>query len=75
MQNVAVLDLIGLALDAELARLFRPGLAVAGDIVVIGYSLGADESLFEIAMDDPGGARGQPAGLDQARASFGPTVK
>jgi ABC-type multidrug transport system ATPase subunit len=76
VQDVAVLDLIGLAFHAELARLFCAGFAVAGDVIVIGDGFGADEALFEIAVDHACRLRGERAlGIVQARASFGPTVK
>ena len=76
MQDVAILDLIGLALDAELARLLGPGLAIARDVIVIGDGFGPDEALFKVTWMTPAacGAR-VPLLIVQARASFGPTVK
>src|SRR5690606_40130205 len=36
VQHVAVLDLVGLALDAELAGFLGAGLALAGDVILVG---------------------------------------
>ena len=70
MQDVAILDDIVLALGAHLAGFLGRGLAAAGDIVVIGNGLGADETLLEITMDDAGGLRGGPAFADRPGAGF-----
>ena len=61
MQHIAVFDLIGFALDAELASLFRARFTLASDIVVIGDGLGTDKALFKVAVDHTCGARGKPA--------------
>ena len=76
MHHIAVLHDVVLAFKPELAGLARTGLALAGDVVVIGDGFGADEALFEIGVDDAR-RRGAlvPLVMVQARASLGPTVK
>src|SRR6056297_3076135 len=64
MQDVAVLDDIGLALGAHLAGFLRGLLATKRDEIVIGDRLGPDEALFEIAVDDACRLRGGRAGAD-----------
>jgi len=51
VDDVAVLDNIVLAFRPQLARLFRPLLATAGDEVIVGDGLRADEAALEIGMD------------------------
>ena len=63
VDHVAVLDHVLLALGAQLAGLLGPLLALAGDEVVVGDDLGADEAALEVGVDDPGrlgGARRAP---------------
>ena len=43
--------------EPHLAGVARAGLAAAGDIVVIGNGLGADEAVLEITVNDAGGLR------------------
>src|SRR5579872_2493403 len=64
VKHVAVGDDIVFSFESELARFARAGLAVQGDIVVIGDGFGADEALLEIGMDDAGGLRRLGAALD-----------
>ena len=65
MQHVAVLHLVGLALDAELAGFAGARLALARDVVLIGDGLGADEALLEVGMDDRRRLGGGGTGLDR----------
>ena len=44
-------DDVVLAFQPQLAGVARAGLAVAGDVVVIGDGLGADEAALEIGVD------------------------
>ena len=57
MHDVAVGDDIVLAFEPHLAGVARAGLAAAGDVIVVGDRLGADEALLEIGVDDAGGLR------------------
>ena len=52
MHDVAVAHDVILAFEAELAGLARARLALAGDIILVGDRLGADEALLEIGVDD-----------------------
>src|ERR1041385_2003363 len=54
MHDVAVGDDVILAFEPEFAGLAGACLAVAGDVVVVGDGLGADETLLEIGVDDAG---------------------
>src|ERR1700674_4017927 len=73
MHDVAVPHHIFLALEAELAALARPRLAVERDIIVVGDGLGADEALLEIGVDDAGRARRPRALMHRPCARlFGP---
>ncbi len=76
VDDVAVPDHIVLALGAELPGLLGPLLALAGDEVLVGDHLGADEAPLEVGVDDPGGlGRLGTCGMVQARTSLGPAVK
>ncbi len=55
MENIAVLDQVFLAFGPHFARFLGALFAAAGDEVVIGDGLGADEAVLEIGMDDAGG--------------------
>ena len=76
VEDVAVLHDIFLAFLAQLAGVARAGLAVQGDIIVIGDGFGADEAALEIGVDLARRLRRlDPFSTVQARASLGPTVK
>src|SRR5688572_24110861 len=66
--HVAVLGDIVLALGAELALVARARFAAAGEEIVIGDGLGADEAALEIGMDDARGLWGLRALLDRPGA-------
>src|SRR5690348_8352770 len=55
VEDVAVLDRVILAFEAELAGIACPCFAAEYHIVVIGDGLGADEALFEVGMNHAGG--------------------
>ncbi len=57
MHDVAVLHDVVLAFEPHLAGVARAGLAAAGDVIVVGDGLGADEALLEIGVDDAGRLR------------------
>src|SRR6202162_6650520 len=57
MHDIAVLDGVIGALKTHLAGVLGARLAAAGDKVLIGDRLGADEALLEIRMDAPGSLR------------------
>src|SRR5882672_10056747 len=52
MHDVAVLHDIFLALETELTGFAGTRFAVAGDVVVVSDGFGANEALFEIAVND-----------------------
>ena len=58
MHNVAVLNDIFFALDANLSGFAALAFAAKCNIVVILDNLGADEALLEVGMDDAGTLRG-----------------
>src|SRR6185437_11713869 len=68
MHDVAIAHDIILAFEPELAGLARPGLALAGDVILIGDGLGADVALLEIGVDDARRFRPAAAGLDRPGA-------
>src|SRR5579863_6681139 len=55
MQDVAVLDDVLRAFEAEFARFLGALLAAAGDEVLVGDRFGADEALLKVGVDDAGG--------------------
>src|SRR6218665_1304868 len=55
VEHVAVLDPVVLAFGAHLARVPGALLALAGNEVVEGNGLGADEAALEVAVDHAGG--------------------
>ena len=57
MEDVAVLDQVFLAFGPHFAGILGAGFAAAGDEVVIGDGLGADEAMFEVGVDYAGGLR------------------
>ena len=61
MHDVAVLDDVLLAFDAELAGLADAGLATERNVVVVFDDLGADEAFLEVGVDDAGALRGLAA--------------
>src|ERR1700722_17298377 len=54
-QHVTVLDDVLLALDAQLARVARAGLAVQRDVVVVSDRFAGDEAALEVLVYDGGG--------------------
>jgi hypothetical protein len=71
VQDVAVLDLVALALDPHLAGVLGGLLAAERpDEIVVGNGLGADEAALEIAVDDAGGLRCAGAHRDGPGAGF-----
>ena len=64
MEDVAVLGEVFLALDAHLAGVLGALFALAGDEVLVGDGLGADEAALEVSVDDPGGLRRAGAAAD-----------
>jgi hypothetical protein len=67
IQQVAIPDLIGRALDPEFARLFGIGLAIFCDIIIVIGGRRPVEASLEIAMADA-------SGLLPAWSFFGPKV-
>src|SRR5262245_58486733 len=61
VDDVAVLDDVLLALEAQLAGLAALGLAAVVDEVLVVGHLGADEAAFDVAVDLAGGAHGRRA--------------
>src|SRR6476661_4197926 len=57
MHDVAVLDDVFRTFEPHLAGILGALLAAAGDEILIGDGLGADEALLEIRVDDAGGLR------------------
>jgi hypothetical protein len=55
VHDLAVFDLVGLSLDAQLAGGFQGGLAAVLFQVGDAVDLGADEALFEVGVDHAGG--------------------
>ena len=74
MHHVAVGDHVVLALESHLSGFLVAGLTIVGDVVAIANRLGADEAIFEVGVDNAGGAL-VPSVIVQARVSFGPAVK
>ena len=70
IQHVAVLDDVFLAFDAHLAGFLGAGFALAGDEVVVGDGLGADEAALEVGVDDAGRLRRGVAAVDGPGAHF-----
>ena len=68
LDDVAVLDDVVLALDAEFAGLAGLGVGAGGNEVVEGDHLGGDEAALEIGVDHPGGRRALGAGGDRPGA-------
>jgi hypothetical protein len=76
VQHVAVLDHVFLAFRAHLARLPWRLLALAGDEVVEGDGLGADEARSKSVWITPAACGAvSPLWMVQARTSLTPAVK
>ena len=60
MHDIAIGDDVLLAFQTKLAGVAGAGFAAERNIIGIGDGLGADESLLEIGVNDPG--RGGPLG-------------
>ena len=70
MQDIAFLDLVFLAFQAQPARLAGTGFAAVADEVVVTDGLGTDEALLEIGVDHGGGLRGGRTALHGPGADF-----
>ncbi len=68
--DVAILDDVVFAFDAEFAGFAGFGKGAEGDEILVGDGFCGDESAFEIAVDDAGGLWGFVAGVDSPSASF-----
>src|SRR4029077_7328070 len=70
VEDVPVLDDIFLSLGPHLAGFLGALLAAAGDEILIGDGLAADEAALEIRMDDAGRLRGAGAAVDSPGPRF-----
>src|SRR5690606_38841551 len=70
VEHVPFLDPVFLAFQAQAAGLAGPGLAPVADEVLVTDGFGADETLFEIGMDHPGGLRRGRTALHRPGADF-----
>src|SRR6478735_8655519 len=70
VHHVAVLHRIFLALQPQLARIARAGLALQAGVISVSDGLGADEALLEIRVDHAGGAGSLGALGDRPGAGF-----
>ena len=57
MHDVAVGDDVVLAFQPQLAGIAGAGFAAERNVIGIGDGLGADESLLEVGVNDPGRGR------------------
>ncbi len=70
MKDIPVLHLVVPPFQPHLAHLFRAGLALAGDEIVIGDGFRRNETAFEIGMDDTGCLRRGCTDADRPGAGF-----
>jgi len=70
MHHVAVLHDVFLAFRRHVARGLRALFAAIGDVRGVVYDFGADETFFEICVNDARSLRGGRADGDGPRADF-----
>src|SRR5829696_2197713 len=70
LHDVAVGDLVVLALDAHLADLAGLGPRADGDQLLPVDHLGPDEAALEVRVDDPGALRRLPTGAERPRPAL-----